>query len=243
MRNTDHSIVLADENDATRAFLTSNLEADGYRVKAADDRATAIALLSVDQPDLIIADINGQTLELLDAIRSGNGLAGHLDPDTPMIVLSERPDDIHRIRVLERGGDDIIAKPFSYPELRARVAAVLRRAERSRHPRQLRVASLTIDLTARHVRLGDDPIALSAKEYELLVALAHDPHRVFTREELLRDVWGYRTPSRTVDSHACRLRQKLSTHPERLIINVWGVGYRLCDPVASRRPSGTGQVR
>ena len=133
MRNTDHSIVLADENDATRAFLTSNLEADGYRVKAADDRATAIALLSVDQPDLIIADINGQTLELLDAIRSGNGLAGHLDPDTPMIVLSERPDDIHRIRVLERGGDDIIAKPFSYPELRARVAAVLRRAERSRH--------------------------------------------------------------------------------------------------------------
>ena len=185
MRNTDHSILLADENDATRAFLTSNLEADGYRVKAADDRATAIALLSVDQPDLIIADINGQTLELLDAIRSGNGLAGHLNPDTPMIVLSERPDHLHRIRVLERGGDDIIAKPFSYPELRARVAAVLRRAERSRHPRQLRVASLTIDLTARHVRLGDDPVALSAKEYELLVALAHDPHRVFTREELL----------------------------------------------------------
>jgi DNA-binding response OmpR family regulator len=152
MRNRDHSILLADENDATRAFLTSNLEADGYRVKAADDRAKAIALLSVDQPDLIIADINGQTLELLDAIRSGNGLAGHLDPDTPMIVLSERPDDLHRIRVLERGGDDIIAKPFSYPELRARVAAVLRRAERSRHARQLRVASLTIDLTAMRPR-------------------------------------------------------------------------------------------
>ena len=138
----------------------------------------------------------------------------------------------------------MIAKPFSYPELRARVAAVLRRAERSRHPRQLRIASLTIDLTARHVRLGDDPVELSAKEYELLVALATDPHRVFTREELLRNVWGYRTPSRTVDSHACRLRQKLSAHHERLIINVWGVGYRLCDPVASRhRPTATGQAR
>ena len=124
-----------------------------------------------------------------------------------MIVLSQRPDDIHRIRVLERGGDDIIAKPFSYPELRARVAAVLRRAECRRHQRQLRVASLTIDLGARHVRVGADPVELSAKEYELLVALANDPHRVFTRQELLRDVWGYRTPSRTVDSHACRLRR------------------------------------
>ena len=127
-----------------------------------------------------------------------------------MIVLSQRPDDVHRIRVLERGGDDIIAKPFSYPELRARVAAVLRRAECRHHHRQLRVASLTIDLGARHVRVGADPVELSAKEYELLVALANDPHRVFTRQELLRDVWGYRTPSSTVDSHACRLRQKLS---------------------------------
>jgi DNA-binding response OmpR family regulator len=188
MPNRDQSILLADKNDATRAFLTSNLEADGYRVKAADDRAKAIALLSVDQPDLIIADINGETLGLLDAVRSGNELAGHVDPDTPMIVLSDRPDDIHRIRVLERGGEDIIARPFSYPKLRARVAAVLRRAERSRHPKQLRAASLTIDLTARHVRLGDDPVELSTKEYELLVALAADPHRVFTREELLRNV-------------------------------------------------------
>jgi DNA-binding response OmpR family regulator len=243
MPNRNQSILLADENDATRGFLTSNLEADGYHVKAADDRAKAIALLSVDQPDLIIADVNGETLDLLDAVRSGNGLASPVDPDTPMIVLSKRADDIHRVRVLERGGDDVIAKPFSYPELRARVAAVLRRAERSRHPRQLRVASLTIDLTARHVSLGDDPVELSAKEYELLVALATDPHRVFTREELLRNVWGYRTPSRTVDSHACRLRHKLSAHPERLIINVWGVGYRLCDPVASRHPIATGQVR
>jgi DNA-binding response OmpR family regulator len=243
MPKSNHTILLADEDDAARAFLAANLTADGYLVRAAKDRSKAIALLSVDQPDLIIADVNGQTLDLLDAVRLGNGLAGYLDPDTPMIVLSQQPDDIHRIRVLERGGDDIIAKPFSYPELRARVAAVLRRAERSRHPRRLRVASLTIDLTARHVRLGDDAVELSAKEYELLVALATDPHRVFTREELLRNVWGYRTPSRTVDSHACRLRQKLSPHPERLIINVWGVGYRLCDPVASRHPTATGQMR
>ena len=228
MRNTDHSIVLADENNTTRV-LTSNLEADESRQSRRRPRHGDRA--AVRRPAR--SDHRGH--QRTDAGTSRRHplrerLTGHLNPDTPMIVLSERPDHLHRIRVLERGGDDIIAKPFSYPELRARVAAVLRRAERSRHPRQLRVASLTIDLTARHVRLGDDPVALSAKEYELLVALAHDPHRVFTREELLRNVWGYRTPSRTVDSHACRLRQKLSTHPERLIINVWGVGYRRVRP-------------
>jgi DNA-binding response OmpR family regulator len=243
MTNLSYTILLADEDDATRAFLATNLSADGYQVKAAEDRAKAIALLSVDHPDLIIADVNGHTLELLDLVRSGHGLAAHVDPDTPIIVLSERPDDIHRIRVLERGGDDIIAKPFSYPELRARVAAVLRRVESQRRRRQLRVGPLTIDVAARHVRLARQPIELTAKEYELLVALASDPHRVFTREELLRSVWGYRTPSRTVDSHACRLRNKLSAHSQRLVINVWGVGYRLCDPLASTEPSATPVTR
>ena len=111
MPKSNQTILLADEDDAARAFLATNLTADGYLVRAAKDRSKAIALLSVDQPDLIIADVNGQTLDLLDAVRSGDGLAGHVDPDTPMIVLSQRPDDIHRIRVLERGGDDIIAKP------------------------------------------------------------------------------------------------------------------------------------
>jgi DNA-binding response OmpR family regulator len=235
------TILLADQDDATRAFLAHNLTADGYRVRAAEDRAKAIALLATDHPALIIADINGHTLELLDAVRSGDQPA--IDPDTPIIVLSHRPDDLHRIRVLERGGDDIIAKPFSYPELRARVTAVLRRAQHRHHPRRLRVGALTIDLRARHVHLGDQPIALSAKEYELLLVLAGDPHRVFTREELLRDIWGYRTPSRTVDSHACRLRNKLSAHPQRLVINVWGIGYRFCDPTAPSPAAATRETR
>lgn len=130
-------------------------------------RAKAIALLSLDQPDLIIADVNGHTLNLVDAVRSGDGLASHLDPDTPMIVLSERADKIHRIRVLERGGDDVIAKPFSYAELRARVAAVLRRSERQHHPRTLRVGALTIDLSARAARVHGNQLTLSGKEYGL----------------------------------------------------------------------------
>jgi DNA-binding response OmpR family regulator len=236
-------ILVVEESERTRAFLAEQLAADGYEVLLAESRRHALALLGTHRPQLVLADLNGHTLGLLDAVRRGAGLAGEIDPHTPIIVLTARADELARVRVFDRGGDDVVAKPFSYPELRARVAAVLRRAERSRHPWQLRVASLTIDLTARHVRIGDDPVELSAKEYELLVALAADPHRVFTREELLRNVWGYRTPSRTVDSHACRLRQKLSAHPERLIINVWGVGYRLCDPVASRHPIATRQAR
>ena len=233
MSTTTHTILLADEDDAARTFLADNLTCDGYQVKTADSRVKANALLSVEQPQLIILDVNGQTLELLHDIRCGERLP--VDPDTPIIVLTRRPDDIHRTRVLDSGGDDIIAKPFSYPELRARVGAVLRRAERRQHPRQLRCGALTIDVASRQVRIGQEPIELPAKEYELLVALARDPHRVFTREELLASVWGLGTwaRTRTIDSHACRLRHRLSAHPERFVVNVWGVGYRLCDPINS----------
>ena len=88
-----------------------------------------MALLTTAHPDLILVDVNGQTLGLLDAVRSGEGVAGRVDPDTPLIVLSRDADRLQRIRVLERGGDDIVGKPFAYPELRARIAAVLRRLE------------------------------------------------------------------------------------------------------------------
>ena len=93
----------------------------------APDRAKALALLSAAHPDLILVDVNGKTLALIDAIRSGEELGG-VDPDTPLIALSRDADRLQRIRVLERGGDDVVRKPFAYPELRARIAAVLRRA-------------------------------------------------------------------------------------------------------------------
>jgi DNA-binding response OmpR family regulator len=91
---------------------------------------------------------------------------------------------------------------------------------------------VTIDVPGREVRVDDQRVELSAKEYELLLALSNDPARVFTREELLRDVWGFRSPcrTRTLDSHAHRLRRKLGdSGPGKLVVNVWGVGYRLCD--------------
>jgi DNA-binding response OmpR family regulator len=104
---------------------------------------------------------------------------------------------------------------------------VLRRSEIQRGARILRAGPIVIDVRSREVRVFDRPVELSNKEYQLLVTLAAEPTRVFTREELLRNVWGYHSPSRTVDSHACRLRQKLAAHGERLVTNVWGVGYCL----------------
>jgi DNA-binding response OmpR family regulator len=230
---TGATILLAEEHDATRAFLQDNLTADGYRVLVAPDRAKALALLSTAHPDLIVVDVNGQTLDLIDAVRSGEGIAGHADPETPMIVLSRDADRLQRIRLLERGGDDVIKKPFAYPELRARIGAVLRRSQTNRPGRRLlRAGPVVIDLRSREVRVGERPVHLSGTEYQLLVTLAGEPHRVFTREELLQGVWGYwpDSRSRTLDSHAFRLRHKLCEgSDERLVVNVWGVGYRLVD--------------
>jgi DNA-binding response OmpR family regulator len=231
MRRT-HTILVAEENSATREFLDDNLTADGYFVLVAEDRAKAMALLGTKDPDLAIIDINGETLAVLDAVRSADGVASRVDPGTPIIVLTERPDAVQRVRLLERGGDDVIGKPFSYPELRARIAAILRRADPGWRSRLRRVGSLAIDVPGREVRVGEQRVELSAKEYELLLALSGDPTRVFTRDELLRDVWGFRSPgrTRTIDSHAYRLRQKLAAAGSpRLVVNVWGVGYRLCD--------------
>lgn len=232
------TILLAEEDDSTRAFLHENLSADGYRVLVAPDRAKALALLSTATPDLVVLDINGQTLELLDTVRTGEQIAGLADPDTPMIVLSGDADRLQRIRLLERGGDDVISKPFSYSELRARITAVLRRSEITRRGRCiLRAGPIVIDARSREVRVAGRSLQLSAKEYELLVTLASEPTRVFTHAELLRDVWGFQTAgrTRTLDSHAWRLRCKLCDGTDhKLVVNVWGVGYRLLDPPAAR---------
>jgi DNA-binding response OmpR family regulator len=170
--DVDPTVLVVDEDDIVRSFLADNLEADRYRVRTADSREKALAILSVQQPDVIVVDVNGKTLDLIDAIRSGDGLAGRVDPDTPLIVLTTRVDELHRIRVLDRGGDDVLAKPYSYPELRARITALLRRARARRAPRMLRVGQLTIDLAARIVEIEENRLELPAKEYELLRTLA-----------------------------------------------------------------------
>jgi DNA-binding response OmpR family regulator len=233
MREPTHTILLAEDNGASRSFLAAELSADGYEVLEADSRAKALAILVTRQPDLLVADVNGETLSLIDAVREADGLASRIDPDTPMLVLTARAEELARVRYLERGSDDVLAKPYSYGELRARVRALLRRNGRGAGGRVFRLGALEIDLAAREVWMDRVRVALTAKEYELLRYLTGEPTRVFTREELLRDVWGYPSGSlsRTVDSHAVRLRQKLCRPGgQRLIVTVWGVGWRLTDP-------------
>src|SRR3954454_11515384 len=222
-------ILLAEEDPAIAGFLADNLVADGYTVLVADDKPAALELLETRAPDLVLCDVNGDTLGLLDAIRRSDGLASKIAPDTPLIVLTAHADELARVRYFDRGSDDVIAKPFSYPELRARVRALLRRACERPATARVRVGALTIDPVSRQVHLGETPVELTKQEFALLHALAGEPTRVFTKHELLRDVWGFpcAARTRTIDSHACRLRQKLRGAGEgRWIENVWGVGYR-----------------
>ncbi|MGI8920208.1 MAG: winged helix-turn-helix domain-containing protein [Solirubrobacteraceae bacterium] len=154
-----------------------------------------------------------------------------IDPATPLLLLSRSDEELDRIRAYDRGADDYLHKPFSYPELVARVRALLRRSQLHRGEGPMRVGSLVIDRVSRRVTVAGRELDLAQKEYRLLVHLASNPTRVFTKEELLRDVWGFRSGvrTRTLDSHACRLRRKLEGDAQRLLVNVWGVGYRLVD--------------
>jgi len=226
-------ILVVEENEATRALLARELDADGYEVVLGRSGEHAMRLLGMYQPRLVLADLNGQTLGLLDAVRGGDGLAADVDPNVPMIVMSSHADELHRVRVFDRGDDDVVAKPFSYSELRARIRAVLRRAYAPRHVPVSRLGLLSVNHRTREVRVGDRQVELAPKEFELLRVLIADPARVLTRPELLSDVWGYSLPSRTLDStHVSRLRRKLTTAgpDRRLVVNVIGVGYRLADP-------------
>ena len=135
------------------------------------------------------------------------------------------------MRGIERGADDYVPKPFHYPEVLARLGALIRRSRGATLREEIRVGALAIDRNARRATLAGRVLDLSAKEFALLSALAKDPGRVLTKGELLRDVWGYRSAARTrtVDSHASRLRRKLAAGGggERWVVNVWGIGYRL----------------
>ena len=233
---TANAILLVEEDPATGAFLADNLAADGYDVAAVENQHEALRALRAGQPDLVVCDVNGDTLGLLDAIRHADGLASRINPEVPLIVLTAQADEVARVRYLDRGGDDLVAKPFSYPELRARIRALLRRSELRRSPRATRVGALRIDHATREVTLGKTRIELTPMEHALLAHLAVDPERVFTKTELLRDVWGFRAigRTRTVDSYACRLRRKLAdAGGDRFVQNVWGVGYRLA-PIDTR---------
>jgi DNA-binding response OmpR family regulator len=212
------ALLLAEPEPATRGFLERHLRQDGFEVfQALDGRA--VELLDVARPDLVIA---------------ADSVAADLcrrAADVPVIVIG-RPDSdaVDRVRAFDGGCDDYVGRPFHYEELLARIRAVLRRVSPAAGDR-IEVGELVIDRAARRVTVGGTPVLLATKEYELLVKLATQPARVFTKEQLLREVWGFRSlgRTRTLDSHASRLRRKLAAAGGDFVRNVWGVGYALTD--------------
>jgi DNA-binding response OmpR family regulator len=190
--------------------LVRHLTSDGFRLVEGDAH-----------PDLVLLGAS----EALDEYRRRHG-------DVPVIVIGEPDSDsVDRVRALERGCDDFVQRPFAYEELLARIRAVLRRTAPPKHE-VLRAGPIEADRVTRRVSVSGRRAALAGKEYELLLKLMTDPQRVFTKEELLRDVWGFRSlgRTRTLDSHASRLRRKLHAAGQGpFVLNVWGVGYRLLD--------------
>ncbi len=229
------TLLLVEDDYALRTFLADNLTADGYEMVVAADAAAGRRALEQHAPAVAIVDVelpDASGLSLISDVRGQDARTARVDPAQRFIVLSGRGSELDRVRGLQQGADDYVAKPFSYPELLLRVRALLRRGGGAGGgAARVRVGALEVDPPTRDVRVGGEPVELSAKEFSLLRALVADPTRVFTKDELLRDVWGFasRGSTRTLDSHACRLRRKLGVGGERFVVNVWGVGYRLVD--------------
>ncbi|WP_425329142.1 winged helix-turn-helix domain-containing protein [Thermoactinomyces vulgaris] len=210
------------------------LEREGYLIEEAEDGEKALQMALDKNYDLILLDLMLPGMDGLDVCAELRKKKA-----TPVIMLTARGEEANRVEGFESGTDDYVVKPFSPRELVHRVKAVLRRASATAFlttnietHNVIVFPELTIDHDAHEVKAGGKKIQLTPKEYELLYYLAKSPDKVFTREQLLRDVWHYEFfgDLRTVDTHVKRLREKLnraSTKAAKMITTVWGVGYKL----------------
>ena len=223
------TILLVDDEDSVQKLLTYPLERDGFRVVQARDGEQALRMFGDERIDLVVLDL---MLPKVDGLEVCKRLRA--DSNVPIIMLTARGEELDKVLGLELGADDYITKPFSIREFRSRVRALLRRAglprERARDAETIESGELRIDPARRTVELAGEPVQLTYVEFELLTALASEPARVFTREMLLRALWGdsaYREP-RTIDVHVRHLREKIEPDPSRphYLFTVRGVGYR-----------------
>jgi DNA-binding response OmpR family regulator len=230
---TGQSILVVDDEPNIREIVALYLERSGFRVRLAGDGRAALQELTAALPDLIILDVMLPGIDGLEITRRLRS-----EGSTPIILLTARREEADRIEGLELGADDYVVKPFSPQELVSRVRAVLRRTqgpdrdgEQSEGaPALMTYGGLTIDTAARITRVDGAEVTLTTKEFDLLVFLANHPRRVYSREQLLAQVWGETQyiDSSTVTVHVRRLREKLERDPAapRYVQTVWGVGYR-----------------
>jgi DNA-binding response OmpR family regulator len=224
----DKEILVVDDEATVREVVRRYLERDGFTVREAADGYQALDAIRDETPDLIVLDL------MLPGI-DGLSLTQHLrqDQHIPIIMLTAKGEASDRIRGLDLGADDYIAKPFSPQEVVSRVRAVLRRAGGEAVPTSGRVIeyqSLRIDSVSRSVAIAGEELSLTAKEFDLLYYFASHPRQVFSRAQLLDQVWGdelYTDPS-TVTVHIRRLREKIEAEPSKpqYLLTVWGVGYK-----------------
>jgi len=220
-------VLVVDDEPNIVELARMYLEKEGYRVESASDGATALEQIQTHEPALIVLDLMLPEVDGFEVCRRTRAKS-----DVPIIMLTARDEDVDKIVGLELGADDYLTKPFNPRELVARVKAILRRSERSSRPSEqpLHIADLTIDPARREVSVAGEPIALRAKEFDLLQAFAENKGIVLTREQLLNKVWGYDFygETRTVDVHVAHLRKRLKG--SRVSIEtLTGVGYKLVD--------------
>ena len=223
-------ILVVEDEDAIAAFVATALEREGYTVARVRTGREALSHVQGSAPDLVLLDLmmpgDVDGLQVCQAVRRS-------DAYVPIIMVTAKDEDVDKVVGLELGADDYITKPFNTRELLARVRAVLRLVSSgsgTQHRERLRIGPLEIDVAGRDVRVEGRPISLTPKEFDLLVVLARSRGRVFGRETLLQQVWGYDYlgDSRTVDVHVQRLRRKLEPKPRhpRYLLTVHGIGYK-----------------
>jgi DNA-binding response OmpR family regulator len=219
-------ILVIDDEPGVRRVVSAYLEREGFRVDQAADAAEARERLSGPPPDLVVLDVmfpGASGLDLLAELRR--------DSDMPVILLTARAEEADRVLGLELGADDYVVKPFSPRELVARVRTVLRRTRRRPDGGVLTHGDLVIDVSSRQVSVGGRRVDLTAKEFDLLAFMASHPGKVFSRNELLEEVWDssseWQDPA-TVTVHIRRVRTKLEPgrSESKWLETVWGVGYR-----------------
>lgn len=220
-------ILVVDDEPMVREVVVAYLEREGFDVDEAATGRAALKHIEESRPDLVVLDVMLPEIDgfsVLTKLRR-NG-------DIPVILLTARTDETDRVLGLELGADDYVVKPFSPRELVARVRSVLRRTTpSSASPEKLEFDGLVIDGQAREVFVGGEAIEMTPKEFDLMAFLARSPRQVFSRAQLLEQVWDssadWQDPS-TVTVHVRRLRRKIEADPEnpRWITTVWGVGYR-----------------
>jgi two-component system response regulator ResD len=220
------TVLVVDDEPTIRDIVVRYLERDGYRTLEAADGNRARALVESEKPDLVVLDVMLPGTDGLDLCRWIRA-SSHL----PVIMLTARGEESDRIIGLELGADDYVTKPFSPRELAARVRTVLRRSgPDGTQDARLAFDGLAIDSATREVTKKGKPLRLTAREFDLLWFLASHPQRVFSREDLMRRVWGYSAAldTGTVTVHVRRLREKIEDEPSRPrhLETVWGVGYR-----------------